>query len=132
MSSLFHSYEQELNALITSLKARAASAQGMDDRFGEDLREAESLITQLEIEARASGSNTAGGGGGGNEIKNRVNRFKEDLKYLRERSSLLSGGTKTGDANLAGSRNNRFHDDDETLDRSSQVSLLLNSLGTVI
>ena len=106
MSALFFSYEQELSALVASLKARASN---IDERFSEDLREAEALVTQLEIEARASSAS--------NEIKARVNNLREDIRTLRDRSTLL-GGSKS---NLP-SRPVRFTEDDEALDRSAQVS----------
>lgn len=127
MSALYHSYEQELTALLTSLKARQQS--NPDDRFSEDLREAESLVTQLEIEARA--------GGAGQEIRNRIQGFKDDVRHLRERHTLLSGGgsggnTGGGRGGTASSRGGamsgrdaRLLDDEEALDRSSEVRLRL-------
>jgi uncharacterized phage infection (PIP) family protein YhgE len=118
MSALFHSYEQELNALLASLKARSTAA---DDRFGEDLREAESLVTQLEIEARVSSASQ--------EVKSRISKLKEDIRHLRERNSLLPPGKSSEARHGNGEVNDRYLDDEEALDRSSQT--LLNSRRTL-
>ena len=122
MSALFHSYEQEVSALVISLKARASG--NVDDRFGEDLREAESLVTQLEIEARSHPSPP--------EVKAAVARFKDDIKHLKDRFQLLGGALNKSSSRQqqqqSGGVNDRFLADEEALDRSSQVrSLRLSS-----
>ena len=118
MSALYHSYEQELSALLVSLKARQQQADS-DERFSEDLREAESLATQLEIEARASGA--------GGEMRARIQGFRDDVKALRERFALLGGSSAKGNRNRTGPReagvDARLLDDEEALDRSAQVRL---------
>jgi len=93
---------------LTSLKARSSN---IDDRFNEDLREAESLVTQLEIEGRAISS-------GSPEVKSRINLFKNDIQSLREKSLLLAGRTNAGASNRL---DRRFMDDEEALERSSEV-----------
>jgi hypothetical protein len=111
MSALFSSYEQELTALVTSLKARANNS--IDERFAEDLREAQALITQLEIEARAANA--------GQEVRARVNRLKDDLKALGDRSSLFMGSKKPNEGRQSGSLS-KFVEDEEALNRSERVS----------
>jgi hypothetical protein len=107
MSALFTSYEQEVNALVTSLKARSSN---VDERFAEDLREAEALVTQLDIEARASGATA--------DVKARVGRLRDEIKTLRDRSALL-GGAKRGETKQSSS--SRYHEDEEALNRTAQV-----------
>ena len=87
--SLFASYESELINLLNSLSSRSPEE---DSHFADDVREAESLLAQVDVEARGTGMPDA---------RSRIARLRSQLNGVKDKLDkykLLSSGVDDDDS----------------------------------
>ena len=131
-ASIFESYEAEFNSTIRTLPTRitrAAMYEGDAQKRREDLQavevdlgQVESLLRQMEVEARGAPSNERGA------LKARCRQYKESLNSVKrdfrtakekgDREALLA---RDGIAQTSGEHRDRFSDQTRRLEASTDL-----------